>query len=76
MGGTLGQGLKKIAIGTIVDTILIATYIFIERGAHGLLDQKAVGYFFLGSAVFASTFLIAGYVQVYKISKKLKLFTL
>ena len=76
MGGTLGQGLKKIAIGTIIHSILIATYIFIERGAWGILSQNMVKYFFLVSALFASTFLIAGYVQVYKISKKLKLFTL
>jgi len=75
MGGTLGQALKKIALGTIVDSILISTYIFLERGARGLLDQKMVSYFFLVSAIFASTFLVAGYIQLYRISRKLKLFT-
>ncbi len=73
MGGTLGQGLKKIALGTIVDSIIIATYIFWERGARGLVDERVMRYFFLISAIFASTFLIAGYYQVYKITKRLKL---
>jgi hypothetical protein len=76
MGGTLGQGLKKIALGTIVDSILVTTYIFLERGSKGLLNQNIIRYFFLLSAIFASTFLIAGYIQVYKIAKRLKLFTL
>lgn len=46
MGGTLGRGLKKIALGTIVDSILIGTYIFWERGAQGMIDQKIMNYFF------------------------------
>ena len=73
MGGTLGKGLKKIALGTIVDSILIATYIFWERGAQGIIDEKIMKYFFLGSGIFASAFLIIGYYQIYKISKRLKL---
>lgn len=73
MGGSLGDGLKKVALGTIIDSILIATFIFWERGARGLVDEKIIRYFFLGSAIFASIFLIMGYYQVYKITKRLKL---
>jgi hypothetical protein len=75
MGGTLGQGLKKIAVGTIVDTLLIMTYILIERGYWGIFTQEQVRMFFLISGFFASAFLVSGYLQVYRISKKLKLFT-
>jgi len=74
MGGTLGQGLKKIAIGTIVDTILIATYLMLEHGFKGSLDDQEIQMFFILSVIFAAIFLISGYVQVYRISKKLKLF--
>lgn len=75
MGGTLGKGLKKIALGTIVDSILIASYIFWERGAQGIIDENVMKYFFLGSGIFASTFLIIGYYQIYEITKRLKLST-
>jgi hypothetical protein len=73
MGGTLGKGLKKIALGTIVDSILIATYIFWERGAQGIIDENIMKYFFLGSGIFASVFLISGFYQIYEITKRLKL---
>lgn len=73
MGGTLGKGLKKIAIGTIVDSILIATYIFWERGAQGVIKENILKYFFLVSGIFASVFLIIGFYQIYDITKRLKL---
>ncbi len=73
MGGTLGNGLKKIATGTIVDSILIATFIFWERGAQGIIDENVMKYFFLASGIFASTFLIIGFYQIYEITKRLKL---
>ena len=73
MGGTLGKGLKKIAIGTIVDSILVATYIFWERGAQGIVNEHIMRFFFLGSGIFASTFLIIGFYQIYEITKRLKL---
>lgn len=75
MGGTLGQGLKKIAAGTIVDTILITTYVILESGNRGILDDLQIRIFFLASGLLASFFLIWGYVQIYTITKKLKLFT-
>ena len=75
MGGSLGQGLKKVATGTIVDTILIATYIFLERGYQGILSSLEIRLFFLGSGLFASILLISGYIQLYRIAKKFRLFT-
>lgn len=76
MGGTLGQGIKKIAAGTIVDTILVAAYFMWENGDRGILNDQQIGMFFFLSGLFASLLLISGYIQVYKISKKLKLFTM
>jgi hypothetical protein len=75
MGGTLGQWLKKIAAGTIVDTILIFTYFLLERGSKGVLDDEQIKLFFLVVGIFGSVLLILGYVQVYRVTKKLKLFT-
>lgn len=76
MGGTLGWGLKKIAVGSIIHTILIATYLLLEQGNRGIINDQAVWIFFLTSAIFGSTLLISGYLQIYKIARKLRLFTL
>lgn len=74
IGGTLGQGLKKIAAGSVIDTIIIATYIILESGNKGVLSDSAVQLFFLTSGLFGSLLLILGYIQIYQIAKKLKLF--
>jgi len=76
MGGSLGQGIKKIVIGSIVDTILITTYLLLQNGYMGILNSNEIGIFFLFSGLFASILLISGYVQIYRIANKLKLFTL
>ena len=76
MGGTLGQGLKKLAIGSITHTILIATYILLEQGYRGILNESIIKFFFLFSGLFGAIFLGWGYLQIYKITKKLKLFTI
>ena len=75
LGGTMGQALKKIATGTVLDTILVITYVFLERGLRGMFDDAQVRLFFIMSGMFASVFLISGYLQMYRISRKLKLFT-
>lgn len=75
LGGTIGLALKKIAAGTIIDSILIVTYSFLEKGIRGVLDENQVRLFFILSGMFASILLISGYLQLYKISKRLKLFT-
>jgi len=74
-GGTLGQGLKKIAAGSIIDTILIMTYVLLERGNRGLLDEGVIQAFFLISGLAGSILLILGYLQIYRITKQLRLFT-
>lgn len=76
MGGTLGQGIKKIAAGTIVNTIVISTYILLERGDRGVLNDEQIRMFFFLSGLFASILLVLGYMDVYRIAKKLKLFTI
>lgn len=76
MGGTLGRGIKKIAAGTIVDTIVVSTYVLLERGDRGILNDEQVRTFFFLSGLFASVLLVSGYLQVYRIAKKLKLFTI
>lgn len=75
VGGTLGQGLKKVAGGTIIDTILIIIYMLLEAGNRGFLNDNQVRFFFLFFGVVGSTLLISGYLQIYKIAKRLKLFT-
>lgn len=75
MGGTLGEGLKKIAGGSIIHTIIVITYLFLERGARGLLDAHAIQLFFIIGGIFGSLLLIWGYTQIYHIAKRLRLFT-
>jgi len=76
LGGTLGSGIKKIAAGTIVDTIIVTTYVILERGDRGILNDDQVRMFFFLSGLFASILLVFGYLQVYKTARKLKLFTI
>lgn len=75
MGGTLGQGLKKIAGGSVIDTALVMTFLALERGQRGLLSDSWIQGFFLAGGMVGSLLLVAGFYQVYRISKKLKLFT-
>lgn len=75
MRGTLGQGLKKIAAGSIVHTILLMTYLLLERGSQGILNDEQIRLFFMSGVLFASTLLVLGYLQIYKITKRLRLFT-
>ncbi len=75
LGGALGQGLKKIAFGSIVQTILFALYLILERGNRGLLTENEVRVLFMVGAGFGSLLLIWGYIQIYKIAKKFRLFT-
>ncbi len=76
MGGTLGVGLKKIAAGSIADTILILTYVLLLKGNRGMLTDQQITAFFLVIGIIGSSLLISGYIQIYRISKKLKLFTI
>ncbi len=75
MGGTLGAGIRKISAGSITHTILIMTYILLEQGNRGILDDTTVRGFFMVTGTAGSIFLIFGYLQLYRIARKLKLFT-
>lgn len=75
LGGTLGQGIKKIAAGTISHTILIITYLLLEKGDKGLLNDDQIRLFFLFIGLFGSVLLVFGYFQIYRIARKMKLFT-
>lgn len=74
LGGELGEGLKKIAAGTIFHIILILTFLALEQNNRGLLTGEQVKLFFLFTGVSGSTFLILGYLQIYRVSKRFKLF--
>lgn len=75
MGGTLGMGLKKVAGGSIIDTALVMAFLALEHGARGILSDSWIKQFFLIGSILGSLLLITGFYQIYKISKKLKLFT-
>lgn len=76
IGGTLGQGLKKVAAGTVAHTILIVTYLMLEKGDHGILTDTQIRIFFITLGSSGSILLISGYYQIYTITKRLKLFTI
>lgn len=75
VGGSLGQGLKKISAGSIIHTILIMTYLILEKGSKGLLEERMIKIFFMAAGGIGSGLFTWGYLQVYKIARKLKLFT-
>ncbi len=75
MGGSLGLGLKKIAAGTILYTISFIVYLALEEGLRGMLSDEQIRLFFILTGLVASTFLITGFLQVYRITKKLRLFS-
>lgn len=75
MGGSLGIGLKKIAAGSVIDTALVMTFLALERGERGVLSDSWIQGLFLAGGIIGSLLLISGFYQVYRISKKLKLFT-
>ncbi|QQG44400.1 MAG: hypothetical protein HYW86_00570 [Candidatus Roizmanbacteria bacterium] len=76
MGGPLGRGLKKIAAGTIAHTILFAVYFLLQQGNRGLLNAGEIKLFFLSVGTFGAVLLFLGYLDIYKVAKKLRLFTL
>lgn len=75
MGGSLGDGLKKIAAGTIIHTVMIVVFVFQELGFKGMLESVQIQLFFFVCGLLGAVFLILGYIQIYRIAHKLKLFT-
>lgn len=76
LGGSLGEGLKKIASGTVIHTIMIVAFVFQELGFKGMLQSSQIQIFFLVCGLLGAGLLIMGYAQIYSISRKLKLFTI
>lgn len=75
LGGTLGQSLRKIAAGTTIHIIIFVTYLSLEKGYRGLLTDEEIRLFFMIFGLIGSILLFAGFLQLYQIGKKLKLFT-
>lgn len=74
LGGELGKGLKKISLGVTLYVVLFLTASFQEWGMRGMLNDDQMRTYFMIVNVIASVFLMLGFLQIYKISKKLNLF--
>jgi len=74
LGGELGKGLKKVAAGTICYVTLYGTIIIKELLPFETMTDSQARFFFVFVNLFASVLLITGFYQMYKISKKLRLF--
>jgi hypothetical protein len=74
LGGELGTGLKKVAAGTITYVILYLTIISKEYFQFETMSPESLRLFFVFINIFGSTLLIWGFYQIYRVSKKLKLF--
>lgn len=74
LGGELGVGLKKIAAGTISYVILYLTIIAKEYFQYETMSPENLRLFFLLVNIFGSGLLIWGFYQIYRVSKKLRLF--
>jgi len=74
LGGELGVGLKKIAAGTVSYVILYLTIIAKEYFQYETMSPEDLRLFFLLVNIFGSGMLIWGFYQIYRVSKRLKLF--
>lgn len=74
LGGELGIGLKKIAAGTICYVILYLTILAKEVLQYETMPEDQLRLFFIVVNVVGSSLLILGFVQIYRVSKRLKLF--
>lgn len=74
LGGELGKGLKKIASGTIFYVLLILTLLAIEFNVPLSLTQTQIRVYFIFVNVCGSLLLTLGFLQIYRVSKKLRLF--
>ena len=74
LGGELGKGIKKIAAGSIFHVIFFITFLSVEHGNTGLFTEEEIRVYFILANLLGSLLLLAGYYQIYRVSKKLKLF--
>lgn len=74
LGGELGKGLKKIAVGTIIYVVLFLTILLMEKNTDIFMTEEQARVYFMAVNLFGSILLISGYIQIYRVSRKLKLF--
>lgn len=74
LGGELGNGLKKVAAGTVIYVIMYITIIIKEVLPYETMTEMQMRAFFVFSNFIGSAFLIVGFRQMYKVSSRLKLF--
>jgi hypothetical protein len=74
LGGELGNGLKKVAAGTICYVILYFTTVAKEILPFETTTPEQLRLFYVIVNAFASTLLGVGFYQIYNISKRLRLF--
>lgn len=74
LGGELGVGLKKVAAGTITYVILYVTILAKEVFQYETMPESQLKLFFIVVNVVASALLIWGFYQIYRVSKRLRLF--
>lgn len=74
LGGELGKGLKKIAAGTICYVMILLSVVTNEHGPAGILNDEQMKIYFMSGNVIGSILLMFGFLQIYRVSKKLKLF--
>lgn len=74
LGGELGVGLKRIAAGTVSYVILYITIIVKEYFQYETMSEENLRLFFLFVNIFGSALLIWGFYQIYRVSKRLRLF--
>jgi hypothetical protein len=74
LGGELGTGLKKIAAGTVCYVILYLTVLAKEVFQYETMPVDQLRVFFIVVNIVASSMLVLGFVQIYRVSKRLRLF--
>lgn len=74
LGGELGVGLKKVAAGTITYMILYTTILAKEAFQYETMSEGELRLFFIVVNIVASALLIIGFYQIYRVSKRLRLF--
>lgn len=74
LGGELGSGLKKIAAGTICYVILYLTILAKEVLQYETMPEGQLRIFFIVVNVLGSSLLVMGFYQMYRVSKRLRLF--
>ncbi len=74
LGGELGNGLKRIAAGTVCYVILYLTILAKEFFPYETMTPDQLRLFFIVINVMGSSLLIWGFYTMYRVSKRLRLF--